>query len=40
MGVSQLYREVIQNGAKIRILIPDSQQSQRILNELKSAVPA
>jgi len=39
MGVSQLYREVIQNGVKIRILIPDSQQSQRILNELKSAVP-
>jgi hypothetical protein len=39
MGVSQLYREVIHNGAKIRLLIPDSQESQRILNELKSVVP-
>jgi signal transduction histidine kinase len=39
MGILQLYKEVTQNGAKIRLLIPDSQQSQWIVNELKSVVP-
>ena len=39
MGVLQLYKEVTQNGAKIRLLIPDSQKSQWIVNELKSVVP-
>jgi two-component system, OmpR family, sensor histidine kinase VicK len=39
MGILQLYKEVTQNGAKIRLLIPDSQQSQWIINELKLAVP-
>ncbi|MGC2667936.1 MAG: HAMP domain-containing sensor histidine kinase, partial [Candidatus Nitrosopolaris sp.] len=39
MGILQLYKEVTQNGAKIRLLIPDSQKSQWIVNELKSVVP-
>jgi two-component system sensor histidine kinase VicK len=39
MGILQLYKEVTQNGAKIRLLIPGSQQSQWIVNELKSVVP-
>ena len=39
MGVLQLYKEVTRNGAKIRLLIPDSQKSQWIVNELKSVVP-
>jgi two-component system sensor histidine kinase VicK len=39
MGISQLYNDVIQNGAKIRLLIPDGEQIQRIVNELTSAVP-
>ena len=39
MGILQLYKEVTQNGAKIRLLIPDSQKSRWIVNELKSVVP-
>ncbi len=39
MGILQLYKEVTRNGAKIRLLIPDSQKSQWIVNELKSVVP-
>lgn len=39
MGISQLYNDVIQNGAKIRLLIPDGEQIQRIVNELTSVVP-
>jgi hypothetical protein len=39
MGILQFYKEVTLNGAKIRLLIPDSQQSQWIVNGLKSVVP-
>jgi two-component system, OmpR family, sensor histidine kinase VicK len=39
MDVSKIYRKAINNGAKIRLLIPDGEQIERIVNELKSAVP-
>jgi two-component system sensor histidine kinase VicK len=39
MGVSQIYTKAINNGAKIRLLIPDGEQIEQIVSELKSAVP-
>jgi signal transduction histidine kinase len=39
MGISQIYLKAINNGAKIRLLIPDGEQIEQIVNELKSAVP-
>jgi two-component system sensor histidine kinase VicK len=39
MGISQIYLKAINNGAKIRLLIPEGEQIEQIVNELKSAVP-
>jgi two-component system sensor histidine kinase VicK len=39
MGISQIYLKAINNGAKIRLLIPDGEQIEQTVNELKSAVP-
>jgi two-component system sensor histidine kinase VicK len=39
MDVSKIYTKAINNGAKIRLLIPDGEQIERIVSELKSAVP-
>jgi two-component system, OmpR family, sensor histidine kinase VicK len=39
MDVSKIYTKAINNGAKIRLLIPDGEQIEQIVNELKSAVP-
>jgi two-component system, OmpR family, sensor histidine kinase VicK len=39
MGVSQIYRNAINSGAKIRLLIPDGEGVEQIINEIKSTVP-
>ena len=39
MGVSQIYRKAINGGAKIRLLIPDGEGVEQIINEIKSTVP-
>jgi two-component system sensor histidine kinase VicK len=39
MGVSQIYTKAINNGAKIRLLIPGSEQIEQIVSELKSTAP-
>ena len=39
MGVSQIYTKAINNGAKIRLLIPDGEQIEQIVSELKSTAP-
>jgi two-component system sensor histidine kinase VicK len=39
MGVSQIYRNAINSGAKISLLIPDGEGVEQIINEIKSTVP-
>ncbi|HZD81573.1 MAG TPA: HAMP domain-containing sensor histidine kinase [Nitrososphaeraceae archaeon] len=39
MDVSKIYTKAINNGAKIRLLIPDGEGVEQIINEIKSTVP-
>jgi nitrogen-specific signal transduction histidine kinase len=39
MDVAKIYRRAVENGAKIRLLIPDSERAEQIVNELKYTLP-